>query len=168
MLASSRRIAMPPITAHAPVCFRRVNGEDRHGLAVHLQELCGWDRVARWGAPRTNAEIETEYRGYDFRPRIGNAVGFVALASSGRVIGAALSWRLPDGSATLGVSVSESWRRRGIASELLACLVPGGLLGLGVSSAEIDFEAENIAMRRLLRGLKAHVLFGARRAIVTV
>ncbi|PWS36699.1 hypothetical protein DFH01_16335 [Falsiroseomonas bella] len=169
MLATSCRIAVTRASAAgAPLCFRRLNGEDRHALAVHLQELCGWDRVARWGSPRTDAEIDAECRGFDFRPRLGNVVGFGAVTGSGRIAGAALTWRLPDGGVTLAVSVSEPWRRRGIASELMACLVPGGLLGLGASTAEVSFEAENTAMRRLLRGLKAHVLFGTGRAMVTV
>jgi RimJ/RimL family protein N-acetyltransferase len=171
MLATSRRLAAAragEAQHHAPVCFRRLTGEDRHALVVHLQELCGWDRLARWGAPRTNAEIEAESRAFDFRPRLGNAVGFGAIAGSGRVAGAALAWRLPNGGATLAVSVSDNWRRRGIASELMACLVPGGLLGLNAGTAEVSFEAENLAMRRLLRGLKAHVMFGTGRAVVSV
>jgi GNAT superfamily N-acetyltransferase len=169
MLATSCRIAVTrAAAAGAPLCFRRLNGEDRHALAVHLQELCGWDRVARWGTPRTDGEIEAECRALDFRPRLGNVVAFGAVAGSGRIAGAALTWRLADGGVTLAVSVNEPWRRRGIASELMACLVPGGLLGLGTSTAEVTFEAENLAMRRLLRGVKAHVLFGTGRALVTV
>lgn len=169
MLATSRRIAVARLDhAAAPVCFRRITGEDRHALIVHLQELCGWDRLARWGAPRTDSEIEAECRNLDFRPRLGNSVGFGAIAGGGRMVGAALAWRLPDGGATLAVSVGDAWRRRGIATELMACLVPGGLLGLGAGNAELSFEAENIAMRRLLRGLKAGVLFGTGRAVVTV
>jgi RimJ/RimL family protein N-acetyltransferase len=134
--------------------LRRLMPSDRGGLLRHLQDLSGWDRVARWQGPRSDRAIEQEVAALDLGSGSGSAVAMGAIGPAG-IIGAAIAVRIGPSHAEIAVSVAAPWRRRGLGTALVWEAWDEAKRSLRIRQAVLYSDSENMPMLRLLKRVGA-------------
>jgi ribosomal protein S18 acetylase RimI-like enzyme len=134
--------------------LRRLQPSDRGALVRHLQGLSGWDRVARWQAPRSDRAIEQEVAALDLGSTSTAALAVGAIGPGG-IVGAAIAVRTGPAQSEIAVSVSAAWRRRGLGTALVWEAWEEAKRSLRCRQAVLFADSENVPMLRLLRRVSA-------------
>jgi len=134
-------------THRPPVTVRPVGPDDAPGLDTLLSTLSERSRYRRWFTPAVDIQRATAWAAH---PELHNAVGLVATAPDGQVVGHAAFIAIDDERAEVCFEVAAPWRHHGVAGSLLDELLRrAGQRGLRSLVAEVL--SENADMLAVMR-----------------
>jgi GNAT superfamily N-acetyltransferase len=141
--------ATPPArtTQALPVVVRAVAPGDLPALDALLTHLSGRSRYRRWF---TGAIDVHRAAAWAADPALHHAVGLVAVAPDGEIVGHAAMIAIDDARAEVCFEVAEPWRHQGVAGGLLGELARRGKQR-GLQTLVAEVLTENADMLAVLR-----------------